>query len=85
MTETPRNEPPLKETHPHRPPADPQVTQPQIAKEGDKRIVYRAEQVASHTSVAGIERPPFETQPGEIIRDHRPGMLSGRGWKFVGG
>ena len=51
----------------HRAPADPQVTQAQIAKEGDERVVCRAEQVACHPGIAGIERSPFETQPGEIV------------------
>ena len=60
----------------HRAPADPQVAQAEVAQQGDQRLVGRAEQVARHPGVAGVERPPFETQPGEIARDHRAGMPS---------
>ena len=66
----------------HRAPADSEAAQSQITRKGDERAISRSEQAARHTGVAGIKRPPFETQPSEIIRNHRPGMLTVNGDRY---
>ena len=66
----------------HRAPADSEAAQSQITRKGDERAVSRSEQAARHTGVAGTKRPPFETQPSEIIRNHRPGMLTVNGDRY---